>query len=200
MALLSIESIAPGIQLGLWAIEDTTEQLMAQDPRLARVTEAERYHADARRREVLAVYALLFAMTGDSSKRIAHDELNRPRVDGYHVSISHTRGYAALILSRHEHVAIDIEYYSTRVARVLSKFVRPDELTPDTTSQLLHWSAKETVYKLCAEENLQYLEMRVEPMTPSPSGTLLVDDLKVPKTLDVHYRVTPDYVLTYTHS
>ena len=78
MALLSIESIAPGIQLGLWAIEDTTEQLMAQDPRLARVTEAERYHADARRREVLAVYALLFAMTGDSSKRIAHDELNRP--------------------------------------------------------------------------------------------------------------------------
>ena len=200
MALLSIEPIAPGIQLGLWAIEDTTEQLMAQDPRLAGVAEADRYHADTRRREVLAVYALLFAMTGDSSKRIDHDELNRPRVDGYHVSISHTRGYAALILSRHEPVAIDIEYYSTRVARVLSKFVRLDEQAPDTISQLLHWSAKETVYKLCAEEALQYFEMRVRPMTASTSGMLHVDDLKAPKTLDVHYRVTTDYVLTYAHS
>ncbi len=199
MALLSIESIAPGIQMGLWAIEDTTEQLIAQDPRLAGVTEAGRYHADARRREVLAVYALLFAMTGDGSRRIGHDGLNRPMVDGYHVSISHTRGYAALILSRHEPVAIDIEYYSTRVGRVLSKFVRPDEQATDTTSQLLHWSAKETVYKLCAEEDLQYFDMRLKPMTASTSGTLRVDDLKVAKTLDVHYRVTPDYVLTYAH-
>lgn len=199
MALLSIESIAPGIQMGLWAIEDTTEQLIAQDPRLAGVTEANRYHADARRREVLAVYALLFAMTGDGSRRIGHDALNRPMVDGYHVSISHTRGYAALILSRHEPVAVDIEYYSTRVARVLSKFVRPDEQATDTTSQLLHWSAKETVYKLCAEEDLQYFDMRLKPMTVSTSGTLRVDDLKVAKTLDVHYRVTPDYVLTYAH-
>ena len=36
-------------------------------------------------------------------------------------------------------------------------------------------------------------------MTPSTAGTLRVDDLKAPKTLDVHYRVTPDYVLTYAH-
>ena len=99
--------------------------------------------SESRRKEVLAVYGLLFAMTDNPYLRIEHDDLSRPVIDGYHVSISHTRGYAALLLSTRHKVAIDIEFISNRVERVASKFIRNDEVADSLYAKLIHWSAKD---------------------------------------------------------
>ena len=130
MPLISIDAIAPQCHLGLWRIEDTIDDIIATDNRLAGVVDKiEHFHSESRRKEVLAVYGLLFAMTDNPCLRIEHDDLSRPVIDGYHVSISHTRGYAALLLSTRHKVAIDIEFISNRVERVASKFNRNDEVT-----------------------------------------------------------------------
>ena len=200
MPLLSIEEISPGCRLGLWQIEASIEQMLAEDSSLKNVLKCtESYRSEARRREVIAVYALLFAMTGNSELRIDHDNLSRPIVDGYHVSISHTKGYAALILSNCSSVAVDIEYFSDRVERVAHKFIRSDEDAPSLYAKLIHWSAKETIYKLFAEEFLDYFEMRVTPFNLSDQGTINVADLKEEKNQKVCYRKNDKYVLTYAY-
>ena len=200
MPLLSIEEISPGCRLGLWQIEASIEQMLAEDSSLKNVLKCtESYRSEARRREVIAVYALLFAMTGNSELRIDHDNLSRPIVDGYHVSISHTKGYAALILSNCSNVAVDIEYFSDRVERVAHKFIRSDEDAPSLYAKLIHWSAKETIYKLFAEEFLDFFDMRVTPFNLSDRGTINVADLMEEKNQNVSYRKNNKYVLTYAY-
>lgn len=201
MALLGIENLTAEIRLGLWKIEDRVEDIVAADRRIAPLVDfvEASYRSMSRRKEVLAVYALLFAMTGDSSLRISHDTLSCPKLEGYNISISHTHGYAALILSTRDSVAVDIEYYSDRVKHVVPKFIRSDEYAADINSMLVHWCAKETMFKLLHEENLDMLEIRLHPFTVTSEGEVAADDLKKEKIQKIYYRFNEDFVLTYAY-
>ena len=110
------------------------------------------------------------------------------------ISISHTRGYAALILSDDSEVGIDIEYRSDRVERIASRFIRPDEKAETTDEKLLLWSAKEAVYKLFSEDNLMFFDMRTLSID---EGVVRMENIKRNIVVDVHYAFTADYVLTY---
>ena len=55
------------------------------------------------------MHALIHIMTGDGNLVVSHNKDGRPFIDGWHVSISHTRGYAAVILSRQHDVSVDIQ-------------------------------------------------------------------------------------------
>ena len=180
MPLISIDAIAPQCHLGLWRIEETIDDIIATDNRLAGVVDK-----------------IEHAMTDNTCLRIEHDDLSRPVIDGYHVSISHTRGYAALLLSTRHKVAIDIEFISNRVERVASKFIRNDEVADSLYAKLIHWSAKETIYKLFANENLDFFDMRIAPFDQREEGDIEVDDLKIEKKQSVHYLCNDKYVLTY---
>lgn len=151
----------------------------------------------SRRLETLAVYRLLAHMTGRHDLLIGHDANGRPMVEGWQASVSHTRGWAALMLSRSCAVAVDIEYVSDRVNRIAPRFIRPDENADSLFGRLVHWSAKEAVYKLLSAEHLQYFEMRLRPFTLLEKGRVEVEDLKDPKMVEVSYEATPAFVLTY---
>lgn len=182
----------------MWEIEDTADELVRSCPALRSVCPAfSDYKSEARRKEKLAVYALLYAMTGDTDAIIGHNKDGKPMLDGYEISVSHTRGYAAVILSEAKNVAVDIEYYSNRVEKVESKYVREDEDNSSTEALLIIWSAKETVYKYFSGQDLQYFQMRVSPFHISQSGMLTVANLKNPQSIDVHYLLNDKYILTY---
>ena len=201
MPLIRIETVAPDVRLGLWQIEESLTVFCNASKRLRRLnSQLLAYRSTARRLEVLATYSLLFAMTGHEELSITHDSNGKPHVEGFHVSISHTRGYAALILSTSREVAVDIEYYSNRVKRIAHKFIREDEDAETLDSQLINWSAKETVYKLLSAESLQFFEMRLHPFTPQEQGRIKVQDLKNDHTISVYYRLDPAFVLTYAIS
>ena len=200
MPLISIENLEQDVRLGLWKMEETPEELLLQDASLKAVCDtASSCQSEVRKLERLCIHALLYQMTGLKGVVIDHDASSRPLLEDFQLSISHTRGYAALILSEWRGVAVDIEYMSERVNRIVSKFVREDEQAPDTVSRLINWSAKETLYKLFSEEDLQYFEMRIQPFLPENQGLLLVDDLKIEKQAKVFYRANEDYVLTYSY-
>ncbi len=199
MALLSIRHLWDDVNLGIWAIEETVEQLFEQYPHLKdlKVYLDEKYKNEGRKNEILAVRALLYEMTHEeSSKRISHEPSGKPLLKGYFISISHTKGYAAVIMSKTRNVAVDIEYVSDRVSKIVDKFIRSDEDSSTIEVQLKNWCAKETVYKYFSEEDLQYSEMRLHDLSSSHA---LVDDLKIKKTIDVFFDTNSQYVLAYSY-
>ena len=128
---------------------------------------------------------------------IGHAASGQPLLRGYHVGVTHTKGYAALMLSKSCDVACDIEHFSDRVERIKSKFLRKDEMVDDLDSLLVHWCGKETVYKLFPEDNLQFSQMRVGPFSTMSDWACEVENMKRGEKVRVDFELTMQFVLTY---
>ena len=128
---------------------------------------------------------------------IGHAASGQPLLRGYHVGVTHTKGYAALMLSKSCDVACDIEHFSDRVERIKSKFLRKDEKADDLDSLLVHWCGKETVYKLFPEDNLQFSQMRVGPFSTMSDWACEVENMKRVEKVRVDFELTMQFVLTY---
>ena len=209
MAVVNIREVYPGVSLGLWQMDESPEQLFDLYPHLLpyRSSLDDKYKNDGRKLEFLAIRALMYEMlrVNGASKGLlshagdfTHNGQGKPLFRGYHVSISHTKGYAALILSKKSEVAVDIEYMSDRVERIASKFLRKDERADSLDAKLVHWCAKETVFKLFSEENLLFEEMRVKPFDTMSDWACDVENLKRGKTARVDFELAMDFVLTYS--
>lgn len=209
MAVVNIREVYPGVSLGLWQMDESPEQLFDLYPHLLpyRSSLDDKFKNDGRKLEFLAIRALMYEMlrVNGASKGLlshagdfTHNGQGKPLFRGYHVSISHTKGYAALILSKKSEVAVDIEYMSDRVERIASKFLRKDERADSLDAKLVHWCAKETVFKLFSEENLLFEDMRVKPFDTMSDWACDVENLKSGKTARVDFELAMDFVLTYS--
>nr|WP_302753906.1 4'-phosphopantetheinyl transferase family protein [uncultured Prevotella sp.] len=209
MAVVNIREVYPGVSLGLWQMDESPEQLFDLYPHLLpyRSSLDDKYKNDGRKLEFLAIRALMYEMlrVNGASKGLlshagdfTHNGQGKPLFRGYHVSISHTKGYAALILSKKSEVAVDIEYMSDRVERIASKFLRKDERADSLDAKLVHWCAKETMFKLFSEENLLFEDMRVKPFDTMADWACDVENLKSGKTARVDFELAMDFVLTYS--
>ena len=205
MAVVNIREVYPGVSLGLWQMDESPEQLFDLYPHLLpyRSSLDDKYKNDGRKLEFLAIRALMYEMlrVNGASKGLlshagdfTHNGQGKPLFRGYHVSISHTKGYAALILSKKSEVAVDIEYMSDRVERIASKFLRKDERADSLDAKLVHWCAKETVFKLFSEENLLFEDMRVKPFDTMADWACDVENLKSGKTARVDFELAMDFV------
>ena len=186
--------------LGLWKVEETAEQLAWQYPMLQHEYEqaCTSFTNEGKRKERMSVRALIVEMNEGSLPEVSYNDAGKPMLnDGRHISISHTRGIVAVIISEQHRVGVDVEYYSNRVSKVAERFVREDEYTEDVDALLIIWSAKETVYKLFSEDNLWYNEMKISPFSVLTEGRVEVENLKRNITAHVDYMINKDYVLTY---
>ncbi len=99
------------------------------------------------------------------------DQYGRPEVQNfdYRMSISHSKHYAAVIISERYTVGVDIESMRHDMSRLKNKFMRPDELAGmprelELNYVQLHWSAKEVMYKIYYRRKLDFRDhMGVEP-------------------------------------
>ena len=107
MAVVNIREVYPGVSLGLWQMDETVEQLFEQYSHLQayRSQLEEKYKNDGRKLEFLAIRALMYEMlkTNGASKGllshagdITHNEAGKPLFRGYHISVSHTKGYSVM--------------------------------------------------------------------------------------------------------
>ena len=200
MALVIREDLSDEVQLGLWKIEEKEAYFLRSYPWLQSLFDGILgMRSEQRRAEILSVYALLYEMTHDADLRISHDERGCPYIPHYRISISHTKGFAVLLLSRDRTVAVDIEYRSNRVGRVAHKFIRKDENAPDVNRQLLIWSAKETVYKYFSVQNLTSSEIKITIPEWKEEGRLVAENLRENITVRPFYRQNDDYVLTFLY-
>lgn len=197
MPVLSISQLTKDVKLGLWKIDEFIDEFLSAYPHLEQVVSG--YHHFERKRQKMAVYALLYAMNGNQHVVINHDSHGKPLLKDFFISISDTAGYVAIILSKTKEVAVDIEYYSNRVDRIAKRFLREDEVAGTTESRLIHWSAKETVFKYFSAHRLQYADMRLHLFQVGSEGCVNVDNLKANQTVPVYYHFNDRFVLTYTY-
>lgn len=192
----------------MWKVEETTEELLSILPNTDRYRqEVGRFSSVHRRLEWIAVRVLLYTMLGEEKKILYLDNGKPYLSDGtYSLSISHTKGYVAVILGKPgDNVGIDIEQYGERVHKVAHKFVRADEVPGayrgcDTWGLLLHWSAKETMFKCMDAADVDFREhLHVLPFVVSGEGTFNAVECRTPRNIhfEIHYRICSDFVLTY---
>lgn len=203
MGLIS-KQVAP--LFGVWRMDESVEELLTlldrpeeQADFLRRVT------AEGRRRERLASRVLLKQLIGEEPRVDYHPSGAPFLVDWpLHVSISHTRGYAAAILGDSP-TGIDIEYRSDRVLRIRSRFMTPEEergidSAHEVEHLLLHWCAKETLFKIIGQEEVDFLtHLHVHPFPYAEQGRFQVSESRTPQaqSFRLAYQITTDYVLTW---
>lgn len=193
--------------LGIWKSDETVEQLLASLDRLSLYKDKLEKLSEKRKHEWLSVRVLLKALCGEE-KEIAYYPSGKPYLkDGSAcISISHTRGYVAVALHPFREVGTDIEQYATRVKKVASRFIRPDEESTimngdEIYSLLLHWSAKETLYKLMDVEEVDLIRhLHILPFIPAEEGTFDAREYRTAQQAHycIHYITHPDFVLTWT--
>lgn len=194
MPLLRIEKHSDFV-IGLWKISDDDFEI-GKDNNLSDVVMKAEMHFKSitRRKEYIAERFLLREMLDGEQIDIWHNEDGKPIIPGNrNISISHTRNYVAMILSEKYEVGIDIEYLSNRVEKISGRFMREDEHANDANSLLIHWCAKETVYKLFSSEHLELNEIKVNSNTFRD-----VTNLRSGIVVELFVDTTPEYVLTYS--
>lgn len=189
------------VSIGLWRVTESQDDMLGMYPELRLLSsEYERYKSCSRRMEFLVERALLKEMLKEMPV-LSHTASGKPFLsDGRKVSVSHTKGLVAIIVSDTYEVAVDVEYLSGRVCRIAEKFLRHDEEAPAPLQKLLGWCAKETMFKLHSDDNLNFHEMRI-PVFPNVSigsnGTFVMENLKSGKRINVEYVVDGGHLLTY---
>ncbi len=154
--------------------------------------------------EWLTSRVLLYELLGEE-KIIDNRPDGRPfLIDGsYKISISHTKDYAAVLLHKQHSVGIDVETISGRVSKLADKFISENEYidrSQQVIHQLLHWSAKETMFKIMEENEIDFKQhLHIHPFRPGKKGVFPASESKTPwqKTFQIHYEVLPDAVLTW---
>ena len=192
MPLIRKQKLEPDTWLALWQMTEAVDQLSAPAS-----VDLSPLRSPRRKKETLTEYLLLKALTGDDSLVIRHNEDGAPLVDGYCVSLSHTEGWAAMMISRSHRVGVDIEYVSERVNRVASRFIRDDEQQSTLAERLITWCAKEAVYKYFTEQHLEFHEMRLLPYDQEEAGEVTVENLRQQVRVSISYEVSNSYVLAY---
>jgi len=164
MPLILRENIENG-EIGLWKVSEEIETLLV----LANLTAPDTITysgitAIHRKKEWLATRALL-------NELIPEQHLIKYHIDGRpclensttSISISHSTGYIAIILHSDAMPGIDIELITRKVGKVGSRFLSPDELAVcneeaalSNYRMLLHWCAKEAIYKMVPFSDIEF--------------------------------------------
>lgn len=188
---------------GVWKMEESTEKLLSRlnHPPLPPDIQSER-----RRQEWLAVRVLLKELLGEEP-RIAYRSNGAPYLPDrkLYISISHTKGYVAVILDERFPVGIDVEYLSDRVHKVRSRFLCPEEeemidAGHETEHLLVCWCAKETLFKLIGQNEVDLRRhLRLSPFAYNTSGCFIAETRKPHKALyTLSYIVNKYFVMTWS--
>lgn len=105
----------------------------------------------------------LLAEAGYTDHDLYYDDLGKPHLrDNKHISITHSYTFSAIIVSD-QPVGIDIEMQRDKILRIAHKFTTFEDYktlaNDDAVIRKLTivWGAKESLYKLFAQEGLSFL-------------------------------------------
>ncbi|MBP5421350.1 MAG: 4'-phosphopantetheinyl transferase superfamily protein [Paludibacteraceae bacterium] len=191
--------------LAVWKIEETEEELLSlfHETKELYAQEICSISNAHRRIEYLTVRALLLHLT-HREPEIEHTDEGKPflKNSSLHISISHTNQYVSVIMCPTQIVGVDIEMKKEKIFRVKDKFLSPKETIDDTqalVSLLLHWCAKETIFKLSALPLPEFSEdIIVKKFSVQDNyGKMEAYDTKQNRSYHLHYEIYDDFVLVY---
>jgi 4'-phosphopantetheinyl transferase len=209
MAIAYRQQIDDDTEFALWRIEETADELYKQ----LQLDEDEKAYTkklskSKRYLHWLGTRVLLRKMLGTDDYIDAKVDVHgKPYLVSipYHISLSHSFDYAAVMISKTCPVGIDIEQVKEKVERIAPKFMRPEELAfieEERKIQHLYvcWCAKEAVYKCYGQKEVSFADnITLKPFTFQHHDVL---QAKLHKgDVDIDYKVGylqyEDYMIGY---
>lgn len=195
--------------VAIWHITESSDELYA-------LLATHRYDVslvdkknEGRRAEWLAVRLLVKQLFGDDCE-VAYHPTGRPYLkhSDVHISISHTKGYAAVAYHSISPIGMDIEQISSRVERIAHRFTSPDESTYIDSCEaseremyhLINWSAKESLYKLYDSPGMAEFKeaFHLAPYALAACGSMQATIQSAENNqATVHYHLFPNFVCTW---
>lgn len=196
------EYISETTLLAIWKIEETKDELLALLQSRSDLSNVLSIKSQSRILEVLAARLLLKELLG-VEKPVSYYPSGKPYFadDSFHISISHSKKYVAIVLDKTKHVAVDIEQISDKIKRVKERVVSDNEyIDPDNevVHLLLHWSAKEAMFKYIDQEGVNFIEhLHVSKFIPQSIGLFKSSESRTDNNcrFDAYYESNNEFVL-----
>jgi len=181
MALIFREHFNSDVEFGIWEITedyDTLRGSLTLDEK--DITTVESFKNHQRKLEWLSVRTLLKTMLGRESK-IVYGPERKPYLHNnlFNISISHSKNFTAILMSKKKRVGLDLEFMTTKILRIADKFLRPEELEHIEKDQelyhlYLHWCAKEALYKICDKVDINFVtNLNIDSFKPKEQGLMI---------------------------
>ena len=161
MPLYKTISVTGGL-IGIWKFAEPVSELRKafseeelNDPNFRK------YSFEKRQAEWLATRLLIRQLIGAEYK-IEYLQTGKPVIIHHHykhLSISHSREFAVVLLHERCNVGIDIEDISRDYNRIEKRFLSEPELlfvAKNKVLQCIYWCAKEAVFKLVEEDGIDF--------------------------------------------
>ena len=205
--LVRKEITEEGCLLGIWEITETSDQLLdmlSEENKEKAHKYLSTIRSKKRKLEWLSIRVVLQILTNDN-KTVKHTSQGQPYLsdNSYQISISHSKDYAVVLLQKHKKVGVDIENYSNRILKIEKRFISDNEyIDPKnrTLHLILHWCAKETLYKLMDSTKIIFKEhLHIHPFQIQNKGVIKAcESLSQDTTVfDIYYEVNPNFVITW---
>ena len=180
MSVILNSEVQNGCRLGIWEIRENYDALRSRlNLECEEVKRLEGFKNHDRKLEWLSVRTLINELTGEHS-RIIYNADRKPFLlnNSFNISISHSRKFTSILMSRFMRVGIDLEYMSHKISRIAGRFINESEKItedPDLVRYHLyiHWCAKEALYKICDKRDINFKKnLRIEPFEPLEKGIM----------------------------
>ncbi|AOM77664.1 4'-phosphopantetheinyl transferase family protein [Pedobacter steynii] len=196
--------------LAVWKIEETEEQLLSGlQLKQHELDFISSLNNGKRLLHWLSTRVLLRTMLNTSEyidcQMDEHGKPFLPNLD-YHISLSHSYDYAAVIIGKNRKVGVDIELIKHKIKSIRHKFLSDIELAQKQIGDNINglyvcWCAKEAIYKWNGRKGLEFKQdIHIKPFKLKAEGNLnaLVDLPDGTRELSVNYFKTSDgYMLGY---
>lgn len=195
--------------IGLWEITESADILLSQlklDNKEQQIYNV--FINNQRRLHWLSYRNLLKELISPIEySHIIYDEYGKPHMaDNTHfLSVAHSGKYSAVIISKTNHVGIDIELIQSKIEKIASRFLSETELemisNQDRIEQLyVCWGAKEALYKLYGKKELDFREnILVKPFNYEQEGDVeaIIFKEEMNKKFCLRYEKVENYMLVY---
>lgn len=172
-------------QIAVWKMDESLEELLHEsslsDADLKRVNS---FTHLARKKEWICIRLLLKKLNRNFS--IGYLETGKPFLENSsaHISISHTKDFAGLIISDRYAAGIDLERIHPRIEKIAHKFISEEEEKflgwPHNLEKLfVIWGVKEVLFKMHSSGELVFKEhLHVFPFEFSEKGMVKAEVTK----------------------
>ncbi len=164
------------------------------------------FNNENRKLEWLSVRQLLAELTNPEVDIIYNNE-RKPFLsdNSFNISISHSKNFTSIILSKKKKVGVDLEYMSHRISSISHKFINENEnitTNPDLLRYHLyiHWCAKEALYKICDKQEINFKEnLIIESFEPTVYGIVkgYVKTNNLNESFDLNFFRLNNYIIAW---
>lgn len=213
MAIVYNENIDEHSVLAIWKIEETEEELLAGlQLKQHELDIISSLNNGKRLLHWLSTRLLLRKMLNTSEYiDCQFDEDGKPYLVNldYHISLSHSYDYAAVMISKNHAVGVDIELIKHKIKTIKHKFLSDVELAQKQMGDNIDglyvaWCAKEAIYKWHGKKGLEFKQhIHIRPFKLKNKGSLtaIVELPNGTRELGINYFKTEDgYMLGYVAS